>query len=260
MKGRNSHMTMQSSSLPAANSARDEWRRYAAFLKSPRLPARADGIDRPGLRAVLRIYGLDMLIMASLLLLAGIVVALGFELPENELADLDLNIAAITLIVLAAPLLEELAFRSWLSGRPGHLLAGALIALASSGIALVATDRTVGAGDTSTMIGAGIFVTAIMLALIVLLALRRRDAMGWFARLFPVFFWASALGFALLHLFNYQQGTLAMLLPLVVPQFILGSMLGYVRVRHGLWSSILLHALHNGTIIALVLLATGLAD
>jgi len=32
-------------------------------------------------------------------------------------------------------------------------------------------------------------------------------------------------------------------------------MLGYLRVRYGLWSSILLHMLHNGAFISLVLLA-----
>ena len=46
------------------------------------------------------------------------------------------------------------------------------------------------------------------------------------------------------------------LLPLVLPQFVIGAILGYTRVTYGLWASILLHALHNGAFISLVLLAS----
>ena len=42
----------------------------------------------------------------------------------------------------------------------------------------------------------------------------------------------------------------------VLPQFVIGAILGYTRVTYGLWASILLHALHNGAFISLVLLAS----
>ncbi|PZO70965.1 MAG: hypothetical protein DI636_04840 [Pelagerythrobacter marensis] len=47
-------------------------------------------------------------------------------------------------------------------------------------------------------------------------------------------------------------------LPVVLPRRHrrLRLVLGYVRVRNGLWSAILLHALHNGVIVGAVLLAT----
>ena len=60
-------------------------------------------------------------------------------------------------------------------------------------------------------------------------------------------FWLTVLMF----------GSLAILLPLVLPQFILGMLLGYVRVRIGLWSAILLHAAHNATALSIAALATG---
>jgi membrane protease YdiL (CAAX protease family) len=38
-----------------------------------------------------------------------------------------------------------------------------------------------------------------------------------------------------------------------------GTILGYTRVHYGLWASVLLHMLHNGAIIALVLAASSAA-
>ncbi|MBL4718020.1 MAG: CPBP family intramembrane metalloprotease, partial [Erythrobacter sp.] len=68
-------------------------------------------------------------------------------------------------------------------------------------------------------------------------------------------FWLSTLAFASVHLFNFPAEDMAMALPLVLPQFATGTMLGYLRVHYGLWASVLLHLLHNGAFISLVLLA-----
>jgi membrane protease YdiL (CAAX protease family) len=54
---------------------------------------------------------------------------------------------------------------------------------------------------------------------------------------------------------NFDEGSLAILLPLVLPQFILGMMLGYLRVRFALWAAILLHAAHNATALAIAAIA-----
>ena len=50
-------MTSETTSLGEANSAREEWQRYAAFIRRPRLPARAQPMSGASLRAVLRIWG-----------------------------------------------------------------------------------------------------------------------------------------------------------------------------------------------------------
>ena len=73
---------------------------------------------------------------------------------------------------------------------------------------------------------------------------------------FAKFSMVLALAFSLVHLFNFPADQLAMALPLVLPQFVIGAILGYTRVTYGLWASILLHALHNGAFISLVLLAS----
>ena len=45
-------------------------------------------------------------------------------------------------------------------------------------------------------------------------------------------------------------------LPFTLPQFVVGLMLGHLRVRYGLWASVLLHAMHNGLFVLLLLAGT----
>ena len=58
--------------------------------------------------------------------------ALGVRLPGHLLEDLELGPALIAFIVVGAPLGEELVFRGWLSGRPGHV--GATLVLLAAGL------------------------------------------------------------------------------------------------------------------------------
>ncbi len=242
-------MTDRSTSLAAANSARAEWRRFFAFVRRPELPATAGGFGAANFVAVLRMLALDQLAMLGLIVLAGTVVAIGVDLPETALAKLEWTPLIVFMIVVGAPLFEEIALRSWLSGRPGHVLA----------VLLLATPVMLTAGQAEPSLAVALAsLAALLAALAALFVLRKRAAMSWFARAFPLFYWASTVGFALLHLYNFEEGALAVLLPLVIPQFVLGSILGYVRVLYGLWASILLHVAHNGIIVALVSLAVAL--
>lgn len=249
-------MTSETTSpAPAAigvNSARGEWARYWSFVKHPRLPERASGIGGAGLVATLRMLGLDLLVMLGLVLVAGAVLLLGFELPENEIAGLDWSLGVIALVVIGAPLMEETAFRGWLSGRPGHVLATVLLI---AGLIVTSAFAAHGFEGARALIPLAVLLGCLVLAALSLFLLRRRGAMRWFAWAFPLFFWLSTLGFALIHLFNYEAGAAAVLLPLVIPQLIAGSIFAYVRVHYGLWSSMLLHALHNGAAVGAVLLA-----
>ena len=244
-------MSDQFSSLPAANSARAEWRRFFAFLKRPRLPERAAGISGRSLVGVLRMLGLDLMITLGLVIVAIGVMAVGFELPGNTLAELEFGPGVVALIVLGAPLFEETAFRGWLSGRPGHVVPLLLLALGLLAGPLLFADQ-----QMLALAAAG---AAILAAIASAWLLRGRSPFGWFARFFPLFLAVSTVGFALVHLANYQEGTLPVLLPLVIPQLVLGAVLGYVRVTYGLWSSMLLHALHNGCAVGVILLAESLA-
>ena len=234
---------------PSPSSAREEWRRYAAFLKRPSLVP-MDQSDN-GVRAVLRMLGLDLMIM--LVLIGGIsaAAAAGFELPNNVNNSLDPGLVSIALVVIAAPLLEEIAFRSWLRGHPA-IIAVVIVLVVGFGAlpALGMSMQGTTAGMVLTLAGPLFAIVGVPLSAYFLL---RRDPPAIFRRAFPVFFWLSTLAFALIHLGNYTEGSLAILLPLVLPQFALGTMLGYLRVHHGLAHAIALHAAHNAILFSLAI-------
>ncbi|MDP4576304.1 CPBP family glutamic-type intramembrane protease [Qipengyuania sp. G39] len=248
--------TSASGAIAPAGSIMGEWRQFGRFLKRPTLPPRAPMPRMASLLATLRLLLLDFAIMLALLAIAGIVMAAGTELPETAIAGMEMTGGLVFAAVVVAPLTEEIAFRGWLSGRPGHVLA-IVLAIPAALVAVTVTSAFAGGGGLGEIwLGALIGVSvAVVVALITIYALRKRDAMGWFQRLFPLFFWLSTLAFSLIHIFNFPADQMVMALPLVLPQFATGAILGYIRVNYGLWASILLHTLHNGTFIGLVLLA-----
>jgi hypothetical protein len=59
-------------------------------------------------------------------------------------------------------------------------------------------------------------------------------------------FWILTLAFALAHITNFDtQNFNPLLILLVVPQFLLGIMLGFIRIQWGLRYAILIHIFHN---------------
>jgi len=73
-------------------------------------------------------------------------------------------------------------------------------------------------------------------------------------------FHLTALAFAAVHLNNFNlQGTALYLLPLLVlPQWVTGLVLGWMRTRRGIGASMLLHAVFNGGPVLLILVLMGL--
>ena len=230
------------------------WLAWAVFVKRPALPQAIDPHPARGLKAVLALFGLDLLLMAVLLGTFGLAMTLGLEMPAHMLDELELTHGLIALIIVGAPLAEEIVFRGWLSGRPGHLLASP--AAIAGVIALLMSGAAFAQGQTAAQPYLLTAAVATGFALAALFLLRRRGAVSWFRRNFLWFFWASAILFAAIHLTNFAAAGAAML-PLVLPQFVLALILGYLRVHHGLWSAVLLHALHNSVFISLVLFGAG---
>mgnify|MGYP001800079354 FL=1 len=238
--------------VPSPASARAEWSRYLAFLKQPRLVA----LDSEGQswRAVFRMLGLDLAIMLVFIGTISAAAAMGFELPENVNNSLEPGLTAIALVVIAAPLLEELAFRSWLRGHPAIIAGVAMVVVGLGAIPAIGMTLFEGlAGQIMAIVGLGLALIGAPLAAWRLL---NRETPDLFQRRFPFWFWLSTLAFALIHLGNYSDlswSTLAILLPLILPQFALGTMLGYLRVHYGLAQAIALHAAHNAILFGLAM-------
>ena len=226
-----------------------EWQRLGTFLKRPRLDVSVQ--NGAPLTVIARIYALDMAAMLALILAASVAVALGVYLPETAIAGIEFTPMIVALVVIGAPVMEELVFRGWLSGKPQHILA--LVAIIAGFVGFGLIHRS-GMATGLAVMGTGALVAAVALTL-----LRQRGPMRWFSAIFPLLFWFATLAFALVHLANFEAkegwGSLAILLPLVLPQFVLGMLVGYLRVRIGLWAAILLHAAHNASALAIAALA-----
>ena len=220
-----------------------EWARLRTFLRRPTLSVNEQNGD-PVL-VLSRIYALDMLVMFALVSVAITLEVSGVDLPDNVFEDLSWTPGLVLLIIVGAPVFEELIFRAWLPGRASHLmlLSGGIAAFALVSYSQTATNPS----NLTAAYGFGM----ILLALVAAVVLRKRPAPESYVRWFPVFFWLSSIAFALVHLSNYDPELATIALPLVLPQFVLGMLLGYVRVRIGLWAAMALHAAHNASLLAL---------
>ena len=226
------------------------WKRFVAFVRRPELPQRPTGVRLAALPVLGKLFALDLLLMGVLIGIAAGASALGIEMPEHLLDKLELTTPLILFILVAAPLGEELIFRGWLSGRPGHV--GAFVALLAAAVGVTA-GRMLGL----PLVGLALLVAGVLVAIYLLWRKRGRPPMPFFARHFRWFYFGSALAFASIHLTNFTEGNALILLPLTLPQFLLGLILGYARIQFGLWASVLFHAAHNSLFVGLLLAGAG---
>lgn len=76
-------------------------------------------------------------------------------------------------------------------------------------------------------------------------------------RLYPWLYHFSAIAFAAVHLYNFRLHEMpwALMPLLVLPQWVTGLVLGWIRVRRGIGASILLHGMFNaGPLLVVVLI------
>ena len=169
-------------------------------------------------------------------------------LPRPAVAPDTLSTSPLAFLVLA-PLLEELVFRSWLTGRIAALRFAtcgfAALALMLAGVSLLP--------DHARMLGwAG---AGVALAGLVHWGLtREREPMRAvppaFIRHFGWIVWAQALLFGLIHLGNYAAPASPLGVLVVMPQVLGGLLLAYIRTRAGLAAAMGYHAGYNGLVLA----------
>ncbi|WP_066527287.1 type II CAAX prenyl endopeptidase Rce1 family protein [Erythrobacter sp. CCH5-A1] len=166
--------------------------------------------------------------------------------PDAEAGSLAASPVAFLLI---APLLEELVFRGWLTGRVAALRFAACgfaaMALMLAGVALLPEH-----GRMLAWAGA-----AVALAGLLHWGLTRERAHACtvppaFIRHFGVIVWAQALLFGAIHLGNYADFASPLGLAVVLPQVLGGLLLAFIRTRAGLAAGMAYHAGYNGLVLA----------
>lgn len=191
-----------------------------------------------------------------LLLLAGIVMSAIFQFagvtmpePAEEFSEMMNSPNFIFLAAVMAPLVEEVLFRSWLGRGWGVLLAAPLLLVVAALLVITGAEAL---APGVKMISGIVVIAAAILYLTRYVAVRKTPgAVDAAARtVFPYAFWGSCLAFGLMHLANYEGGDMGLLLPLVVlPQFLIGVILAFIRMRHGLLCAIGFHAAYNISVL-----------
>ncbi|WP_159991791.1 type II CAAX prenyl endopeptidase Rce1 family protein [Pelistega ratti] len=156
---------------------------------------------------------------------------------------LNINIPYLFLLAaIWAPIVEEFLFRFGLR-KPKMALY--IVPLLTSVILM-------GRGVLS------IGIVVVLLSLLLILDLSRQTGnkqalpfkwRRWYRHYFPWFFHGSVLLFAMMHLGNYdfKQGISFLLLPLLIlPQWLSGLVLAWMRVRDSFACAVVMHSLFNG--------------
>lgn len=191
-----------------------------AFLKNPTDTSASNQAVSHKFKQLLSIVAIDMAFMIAIIWpVMGVVEQTGLVDMDRHAMERIIREAPVWLVlilaVLLAPLVEELIFRTFLTFRRNYPLR-LIIALAG----------LVGIRSKAKVRG----------------FLQRK----W-RKHYQVFFYSMAAFFAFVHIYNFEISTAVwLLLPfLVLPQLILGLLLGYMRVRYGLLWSMYLHGVHN---------------
>lgn len=237
--------TANASALPAPKRlfayAKHEINACWAYLKHPRYLR----VSHPSNKE--RWSRIALFFAAMLLLDIVFTLTIGLALDKWATLDYlpDLGPAAFFfLAVLMAPLIEEMIFRAGLRTPVYSLYIGPVL------IILVG-------GATPWQLSLVFITTILVLAFGAHLYIEQRKrergmqtnffVARQYLQHYPKVFWLYACGFSLVHIVNYGINDASGLLVVfaVIPQFIAGALWGYIRLRDGLMSSMVLHALGN---------------
>ena len=148
---------------------------------------------------------------------------------------------------IIGPIIEELGFRLALVPKKWYFVISSWIVSGYYVMLFYQNKSTIAAA-------------AVLLVLMLLTALMVGMPQQWNYRFqllyslhYPYLFYGLALLFAIVHLMNYTLSWQVVLLSpvLVLPQFILGTVLGYLRMRQGMAWAIALHITYNSILLAL---------
>ena len=218
---------------------------YLHFLRSPNLNDPPTAVSTPtAAKSILRLYSVHLVLLLVVLVFVSLVPN---AQESNNLLDSVEGMPVWYLpfaAVIVAPLLEETAFRLPLRPTLFNLLP--LIAIIFVAINAFST--------LSAPLLPALLVAVLLALFFGLQGSRIRILQSFYNRFALIIFYAVALLFGAVHIGNYDSGVWPFLPILVLPQVIIGLLLGFVRLRYGFVWGILLHAFHNGILLLPVFL------
>lgn len=243
---------------------------FLDFLKKPNM---AQGeIETPNrkLWSIFSLWSFCIIFVLIVGLLNSLLLKLLHYDLENVIFNEFMRQNKFTLLFLLAsiwaPLVEESAFR--LSLRLSAKKLSFSLAIAFLFLSRVAFEKFLPDWFLSILTLSGMISFLLSLAILFLIffaLLRIKIIFNFLQRIFssyfPFIFYSSCLIFASLHIFNYYGASRVWpIMPmLVLPQFILGILLGFVRLRFGFPYALAIHSFHNAITIAPLLILSLLA-
>lgn len=201
---------------------------------------------RATLIALLAVFALDLVLDTLVVEVTALLDSGTGFLPEPLERDASLAEDLFGYLLLA-PVLEELVYRGWLTGRIAALRF-ALYGFAAEALFIGTLFVSAEIAMPLALAGVGL----VMIGLVHWSLTRDRDTTvpEWFTRHFRWFVWGSSLLFGLMHLGNYEALTSPLGVFVVMPQTIGGLLLAYTRTRLGLRAAMLYHAAYNAIFLA----------
>lgn len=171
------------------------------------------------------------------------------ELP-HAMEDVMKELPFIALILLAAvvvPAIEEFAFRLWLVYKKAYFIISLWL------ISFFLYSVVFKLHYTFTAYAILAVATLITIFLLSFREATQSLLENLYTRYYGWFFYSATVLFAVMHLMNFKLNLHIVLLTpvLVLPQFLLGLVLGYIRVKQGIGWAIALHAIYNGILLSL---------
>ena len=203
----------------------ETWYDLISFTKNPKDSERSDHDLKFKAKRLFSVLAIELPIMAILVALMQGIEELGlFSSDDHKVEDLFEMLSPLNLMLVAGfglPFMEEVVFRFFLRFKrnyPLHFL---------SFVFAFATEKDIKA------------------------YLEEK----W-NRYYKYIFYSSAIGFALVHIFNFELSLSVLLITpiLVAPQFLMGLFIGYMRMKFGFFWGFFLHAIHNSILLGAALL------
>lgn len=225
---------------------------YLKYLKRPVREPKGPDLD---VATMMKMY--FIVFFFELLLFLPIAQLLGFDKMPHAVDDIFDNFAKWQVALLAivlAPIIEEMLFRFHLRYKNliWLFLYIAMFLVAWSMVSL--RFGTVHPWELALDLQ-GAIVPLLVFVVCFILMFGFKET---YASSYRIVFYVTAIVFALAHISNFQiEPERIFITPLLVlPQFILGLYLGYVRIKRGIASSIFIHAFNN-SIPFMILLTSG---
>jgi membrane protease YdiL (CAAX protease family) len=155
--------------------------------------------------------------------------------------------SAFLLVVVLGPLIEEVAFRLWISQDKASIIGGLYLFAYYLGIFLSGLlIRAFGENEASVIAGFGVFV-ALFLLVSLLIRIKEEALKNFVNNHLRAIVVTTILTFAIIHFLNFDLGLvyLPLVLILTLPQLTAGFVFTYVRLRLGFVAAFLSHAMQN---------------